>query len=150
VCNFYANVDKKESSLTEPLTSLEQLLSDFNNNKSWDKQYRLIIQLGKKLPALNELEKTEENQVQGCESLAWCITEQHGDLLHFKLDSDTRVVKGLMMILLIIFQDKRREQIATIEIDALFAQLGLLNHLSPSRASGLLAIVDRIKTAGKD
>lgn len=136
--------------MTEPLTSLEQLLSDFNNNKSWDKQYRLIIQLGKKLPALNESDKTEANQVQGCESLAWCVIEQKGKTLHFGLDSDTRVVKGLMMILLIIFQDKSRAQIAAIEINELFAALGLLNHLSPSRANGLLAIVDKIKTAGKD
>lgn len=136
--------------MTEPLTSLEQLLCDFNNNKSWDKQYRLIIQLGKKLPVFNDVDKIEENQVQGCESLAWCMSEQHGDLLHFKLDSDTRVVKGLMMILLIIFQDKSRAQIASIDINELFAELGLLNHLSPSRANGLLAIVDKIKTAGKD
>ena len=136
--------------MTEPLTSLEQLLSDFNNNKSWDKQYRLIIQLGKKLPLLNESDKTEANQVQGCESLAWCIAEQKGALLHFRLDSDTRVVKGLMMILLIIFQDKSRAQIAAININELFAELGLLNHLSPSRANGLLAIVNKIKTAGND
>ena len=136
--------------MTEPLTSLEQLLSDFNNNKSWDKQYRLIIQLGKKLPVLDDAEKIEANQVQGCESLAWCIAEQKGALLHFKLDSDTRVVKGLMMILLIIFQDKSRAQIAAININELFAELGLLNHLSPSRANGLLAIVNKIKTVGND
>jgi len=136
--------------LTEPLKSLEQLLSDFTSNKSWDKQYRLIIQLGKKLPLLDEAEKIEENQVQGCESLAWCVVEQNGALWRFKLDSDTRVVKGLMMILLIIFQDKSSEQIAAVEIDQLFAQLGLLNHLSPSRANGLLAIVDKIKMAGKN
>lgn len=130
------------------LLPLEQLLSDFENNKSWDKQYRLIIQLGKKLPPFNEPEKIETNAVQGCESLAWCITEQRGELLHFKLDSDTRVVKGLMMILLIIFQDKSRDQIASIKIEQLFEKLGLLNHLSPSRASGLLAIVKKIKMAG--
>jgi len=136
--------------LTEPLNSLEQLLCDFTNNKSWDKQYRLIIQLGKKLPVLDDAEKTEAHQVQGCESLAWCVIEQREALWHFKLDSDTRVVKGLMMILLIIFQDKSSEQIAALDIDSLFAQLGLLNHLSPSRANGLLAIVDKIKTVGKN
>ncbi len=139
---------KKESSLSETLISVEQLLSDFNDNKSWDKQYRLIIQLGKKLPALAQSKKIAVNQVQGCESLAWCITEQRGALMHFKLDSDTRVVKGLMMILLIIFQDKTPQQIALIEINPLFAKLGLLKHLSPSRANGLLAIVDKIKMTG--
>jgi sulfur transfer protein SufE len=61
------------------------------------------------------------------------------------MDSDTRVVKGLMMILTIIFQGKSAAQIAAIDVNAIFTQLGLLNHLSPSRANGLLAIVDKIK-----
>jgi len=63
------------------------------------------------------------------------------------MDSDTRVVKGLMMILLIIFQDKNSQQIAEVNINQLFTQLGLLNHLSPSRANGLLAMVKKIKEA---
>lgn len=130
--------------------SLEQLLDSFNNNKSWDKQYRLIIQLGKKLPELDVTEKIEANQVRGCESIAWCITEKHDALVQLKMDSDTRVVKGLMMILLIIFQGKNSQQINDTDINGLFGQLGLLNHLSPSRANGLLAIVDKIKIAGHD
>ncbi len=125
--------------------SVEQLLSDFKKNKSWDKQYRLIIQLGKKLPALTEVEKIEANQVKGCESLAWLVIEKQGESYHFKMDSDTRVVKGLMMILTIVFQGKSALQIEAIDINDIFTQLGLLNHLSPSRANGLLAIVHKIK-----
>ena len=136
--------------MTESLISLEQLLDSFSNNKSWDKQYRLIIQLGKKLPQLDETEKTEENQVRGCESIAWCITEKHGETVLLKMDSDTRVVKGLMMILLVIFQGKNQQQISDTDINVIFEKLGLLNHLSPSRANGLLAIVDKIKMAGTD
>lgn len=141
-------IENKEKPLADTLISLEQLLQNFSDNRSWDKQYRLIIQLGKKLPTLDESEKIEINQVKGCESLAWYVVEQVDRVLHFKMDSDTRVVKGLMMILLIIFQDKSSEQIADIDINGLFAELGLLNHLSPSRANGLLAIVDKIKQAG--
>lgn len=140
-------IDNKDKPLTEPLISLEKLLQNFSDNRSWDKQYRLIIQLGKKLPVLDESEKTENNQVKGCESIAWCVVEQQAGLFHFKMDSDTRVVKGLMMILLIIFQDKTGQQIKDVDIDSLFEKLGLLNHLSPSRANGLLAIVERIKAA---
>lgn len=139
----------KETSLTERLISIEQLLTDFANNKSWDKQYRLIIQLGKQLPVFDESGKTDLNQIRGCESLAWCYVEKKGDLFYFKMDSDTRVVKGLMMILLIIFQAKNSLQIAEIDIHGLFDKLDLLNHLSPSRASGLLAIVEKIKKEGK-
>lgn len=133
--------------MTEPLMSIEQLVNDFNNNKSWDKQYRLLIQLGKKLPALSEVEKTEVNLVEGCESLAWLVIEKQGEHYYFKMDSDTRVVKGLMMILAIVFQGKTAQQISSIDINAIFTQLGLLNYLSPSRANGLLAIVGKIKGA---
>lgn len=136
--------------MTEPLISLTQLLQRFSDNRSWDKQYRLIIQLGKKLPLLDDAEKTDLNQVKGCESIAWCVIEQQGTIFHFKMDSDTRVVKGLMMILLIIFQGKSAQQIRDIDIDALFEKLGLLNHLSPSRANGLLAIVEKIKAVESD
>lgn len=125
--------------------SLAQLCSDFAANKSWDKQYRLIIQLGKQLPALAEAQKKPSNQVKGCESLAWLVIEQQGGIYHFYMDSDSRVVKGLMAILLIIFQGKTAQQIEEIDVDAVFAQLGLLHHLTPSRANGLLAIVKRIK-----
>ncbi|WP_019616443.1 SufE family protein [Psychromonas ossibalaenae] len=131
--------------MTEPLMTIEQLLSVFTENKSWDKQYRLIIQLGKQLPPLADSSKIEVNQVKGCESLAWLLIENKNSRYNFKMDSDTRVVKGLMMILLAIFQGKTAEQIHEIDIKAIFAQLGLLNHLSPSRANGLLAIVEKIQ-----
>lgn len=127
------------------LISIEQLIADFQANKSWDKQYRLIIQLGKKLPALQASDKSEINQVKGCESLAWCLIENKDKRFYLQMDSDTRVVKGLMMILLIIYQGKNRQQINDIDIQDLFDKLGLLNHLSPSRANGLFAIVNKIK-----
>ena len=131
--------------MSDPLMSIEQLVNDFKNNQGWDRQYRLLIQLGKKLPMLSDIEKTEANQVKGCESLAWLVIEKQNDDYYFKMDSDTRVVKGLMMILAIVFQGKSAEQIRLIDIHAIFTQLGLLNHLSPSRANGLLAIVEKIQ-----
>lgn len=131
--------------VSEALISVEQLIDDFKINKAWDKQYRLLIQLGKKLPVLHESEKIEENQVKGCESLAWLVIESTEGYYNFKMDSDTRVVKGLMMILMIIYEGKNISQITAINIETIFEQLGLLNHLSPSRANGLLAIVDKIK-----
>ena len=94
---------------------------------------------------LSDIEKIEVNQVKGCESLAWLVIDKQNDDYYFKMDSDTRVVKGLMMILAIVFQGKSAEQIRSIDIHAIFTQLGLLNHLSPSRANGLLAIVEKIQ-----
>jgi len=127
------------------LISVEQLISDFQSAKSRDKQYRLLILLGKKLAPLSELEKIEVNQLHGCESQAWLVVAKRNNRYYFKMDSDTRVVKGLMMILSIVFQGKSAQQIAAVDIYDIFSRLGLLNHLSPSRTNGLLAIVDKIK-----
>jgi len=127
------------------ITQFEQLKAAFLENKSWDAQYRLIIQLGKLLAPFPEQMKVELNQVKGCESMAWLIHSEQQGLYTFTMDSDTRVVKGLMQIVTIIFNNKTREEIALIDCDELFAQLGLLNHLSPSRSNGLFAIINSIK-----
>jgi len=127
------------------ITDFEGLQSAFSQNKSWDAQYRLIIQLGKLLESLPESLKTESNQVKGCESLAWLVVTETKGVYDFKMDSDTRVVKGLMKIISLIFQGKTQQQINAIDCDDLFAQLGLLSHLSPSRANGLFAIINTIK-----
>jgi cysteine desulfuration protein SufE len=131
--------------MSETLISLDQLVSDFEDNKSWDKQYRLIIQLGKKLVKMSGQDKIDSNKVEGCESAAWLLIEKKDDCYFFQMDSETRVVKGLMMILMIIYQGKTVQQIRSVNIDNLFEKLGLLNHLSPSRANGLSAIVQKIQ-----
>jgi len=128
-----------------PITNVEQLRDAFSHNKSWDAQYRLIIQLGKKLDSFPEQLKLEQHQVKGCESLAWLVITEENGVYDFKMDSDTRVVKGLMKIIWLIFQGKTKQQIEDIDYQELFAQLGLLNHLSPSRANGLFAIINTIK-----
>ena len=130
------------------LITTEQLVDDFASNRTWDKQYRLIIQLGKKLPPFKEADKQEENKVYGCVSNAWLLIENKKGHYYFTMDSETRVVKGLMMVLTIIYQGKTAKEIADIDINAIFEQLGLLNHLSPSRSNGLLTIVNKIKGIG--
>ncbi|MGJ8581500.1 MAG: SufE family protein, partial [Psychromonas sp.] len=76
---------------------------------------------------------------------AWLIHEHNDGVYTFAMDSDTRVVKGLMQIVAIIFNNKTASEIADIDCDELFAELGLLNHLSPSRSNGLFAIINTIK-----
>lgn len=131
---------------SKTISNQQQLLTAFAENKSWDAQYRLIIQLGKTLTPLQEELKTEVNQVKGCESLAWLVVTEMAGVYHFDMDSETRVVKGLMKIIALIFEGKTKSQIEEINADELFEQLGLLNHLSPSRANGLFAIIKRIQS----
>lgn len=127
------------------ITNSEQLQCLFNENKGWDKQYRLIIQLGKLLDAVPEHLKIESNQVKGCESLAWLIILENKGSYHFLMDSDTRVVRGLMKVVSLIFQGKTKQQIELIDCSKVFTELGLLNHLSPSRTNGLFAIINKIQ-----
>ncbi len=130
--------------------SMHQLQGGFAQNKSWDAQYRLLIQLGKKLPCMDESDKNLRNEVQGCASAAWLKVHLEGDRYQITMHSDTRIVRGLMMILLVIYQNKNARQILAVNINDIFTELGLLNHLSPSRANGLFAIVKRITQLGID
>jgi len=132
------------------INNLAQLQKSFSESKGWDKQYRLIIQLGKLLNELPDALKVESNQVKGCESQAWLVISENQGVYHFQMDSDTRVVKGLMKIIFIIFEGKTLPQIELIDCKQVFTELGLLNHLSPSRSNGLFAIINKIKGINLD
>lgn len=111
----------------------------------WENQYRLIIQLGKLLPALPMEWQIEENRLKGCESQAWLTGEQSEDgSWHFACDSDARIVRGLIVIVLAALNHQSVETIRTFDMDSYFAELGLEKHLSPSRGNGLRAIVEGI------
>ncbi|WP_258546898.1 SufE family protein [Psychromonas sp. B3M02] len=127
------------------ITQFEELKAAFMANKSWDAQYRLIIQLGRVLAPFPEQMKLASNQVRGCESTAWLICTENNGLYTFTMESEARIVRGLMQIVAIIFNNKSAQEIALIDCDELFAELGLLNHLSPSRSNGLFSIINTIK-----
>ncbi len=112
----------------------------------WENQYRLIIQLGKQLPALPGEWQQEEFRLKGCESKAWLKGEKsEDDRWHFACDSDARIVRGLIVIVLAAFNHQTADAIQAFDIDAYFSELGLEKHLSPSRGNGLRAIVLAIR-----
>ncbi|MGL5814835.1 MAG: SufE family protein [Aeromonas sp.] len=117
----------------------------FTAAKGWENQYRLIIQLGKLLPALPTEWQQEEFRLKGCESQAWLKGEQSEDgRWHFACDSDARIVRGLIVIVLAALNHRSTEAIQAFDVDGYFAELGLEKHLSPSRGNGLRAIVQGI------
>ncbi|MGL4356282.1 MAG: SufE family protein [Aeromonas popoffii] len=108
----------------------------------WENQYRLIIQLGKLLPALPPEWQQEEFRLKGCESLAWLKGESTEDgCWHFACDSDARIVRGLIVIVLAALNHQSAKVIQAFDMEAYFTELGLEKHLSPSRGNGLRAIV---------
>jgi cysteine desulfuration protein SufE len=111
----------------------------------WEDRYRQVIQWGKKLPQMPEELKSEQVTVAGCESQVWLVAQQDGDVWHFCADSDARIVRGLIALVMAAFDGKTSQQIQAFDIDDYFEKIGLLAHLSPSRGNGLKAIVEQIK-----
>ncbi|ASA57088.1 cysteine desulfurase sulfur acceptor subunit CsdE [Vibrio gazogenes] len=112
----------------------------------WEDKYRQVIQWGKQLPAMPEDLKSERVQVSGCESQVWLVAESEQEQWFFCADSDARIVRGLIAIVMAAYQGKTGDAIAAFPIEDYFSRLGLFNHLSPSRGNGLRAIVRQIQT----
>ena len=124
----------------------DTICQQFAAAHGWENQYRLIIQLGKQLPALPAEWQTEDNRLKGCESQAWLKSEKGEDgCWHFACDSDARIVRGLIVIVLAALNHQTADAIQTFDVDGYFSELGLEKHLSPSRGNGLRAIVLAIR-----
>ena len=126
--------------------SSEQVVDVMSQFTSWEDRYRQIVMWGKKLPRMDDESKSETIKVSGCESQVWLIAKQEDNgLWYFHADSDARIVRGLIAIVMAAYNGRTAEQIQQFDIDGYFTRLNLLSHLSPSRGNGLKAIVDQVK-----
>ncbi len=124
----------------------EVITTKFSNIKSWDSRHREIMLLGKQLERLDKKLRDEKSLISGCESLAWLTAQKNEKgVFQFQADSDAKIIRGLLVIVLAAFNDKTAEQIQAFDIESYFEKLGLMQHLSPSRGNGVLAIVNKIK-----
>ncbi len=123
----------------------EWVINKFSNLKGWDSRHREIMMLGKNHIRLEKDLLTHDNLIEGCESKAWITFSKSNDIFQFQGDSDAKVIRGLLTITLAAYNGQTAEDILSFDIDRYFTKLGLIQHLSPSRANGLLAIVNRIK-----
>ncbi|WP_278183100.1 cysteine desulfurase sulfur acceptor subunit CsdE [Vibrio misgurnus] len=119
----------------------QTILETLQTLHGWENRYRQIIQWGKLLPVMPDALKSEQVLVSGCESEVWLVAERQGEPWFFCADSDARIVRGLIAIVLAALNGKTSAQIRVFSMDDYFAELGLLTHLSPSRGNGLQAIV---------
>lgn len=127
---------------------IDELIDTFELLSDWEERYRVIIDLGRRLPPMPDSEKTEEHRVQGCTSMVWLVAEVvPGDpvRLRFRTDSDSFIVKGLLAIILMVYSDRTPQEILAADIEELFTRLGLEQNLSPNRRSGFFSTVERIK-----
>ena len=135
-----------------PDLTVERIIQNFEILGNWEERYRYVIDLGRKLPELDEKYRTEDNRVKGCVSNVWLITrvnDADGKKLEFEADSDAHIVRGLVAILLAAYSGKSADEILAIDIRDIFRQLDLENHLSPSRSNGFFSMVERIQTLAR-
>ena len=126
--------------------NINELIDNFSFLDGWEEKYGYIIELGTHLEPLDEEYHTEEWKVRGCQSQVWLVPEFKEGKIHFRGDSDAFIVKGLMAIVFMIYSDKSAQEIKEIEVEEIFAKLGLEEHLSPSRRNGLFSMVEKIKS----
>lgn len=132
-----------------PLPSLAELLDEFQGLDDWEDRYDYLIDLGRRLPPLPESLQNETNLVKGCQSTVWLVTRlrqtDEGPRLELAADSDALIVKGLIVVLMALFNNQPLREIPGLDESAVFARLGLNQHLSPQRRNGLFAMVKRIR-----
>ena len=124
------------------------MIDDFAFLSDWEERYMHVIDMGKALPPLSEIEKTDIHKVKGCVSQVWLISENSGEadpVLTFRGDSDAHIVKGLVAVTLQIFSGRPASLIRELDAAAILKELELDEHLSPQRSNGLKAMIGRIK-----
>ena len=125
---------------------IDELIENFGFFENWEEKYQYVIDLGRKLEPLQECYKTDEWKVKGCQSQVWLVpTKDDNGKISFVGDSDAMIVKGLIAIVLMIFNHKSPSEIKAVAVEDIFAKLKLEEHLSPSRRNGLLSMIDKIK-----
>ena len=122
-----------------------ELEENFSFFESWEEKYQYVIDLGHKLEPLAPQYHTDEWKVQGCQSQVWLVPHLNNGCFHFVGDSDAILVKGIIAIVLMIYNDKTPQQIKNIDIAEIFAKLGLEENLTPSRRNGMMSMVAKIK-----
>ena len=127
----------------------DDILETLSFFDSWEERYKYIIDLGKEIPPMDAAFKTDLQLICGCQSKVWIQEYIADQKLHFLVDSDAFIVKGLLGVVLAAYNNKTPAQITAFNIEQYFEQLGLLKHLSPTRGSGMKAMVAKIQAVAQ-
>lgn len=128
----------------------EQAREAFAACTGWEPRARLLMQWGEHLQSLPEPDRNEDNRVQGCESLVWLVADQRTPVLVFRADSEARLLRGLLAVLLARVNGLSAAELAALDLPVWFAELGLGRQLSPSRSNGLNAVLKRMGQLAAD
>lgn len=121
-----------------------EIIDEFAMFDDWTERYEYIIELGKSLPIIDEKYKTDENLIKGCQSKVWLNAQQKNDKVVFTADSDAILTKGIIAIMIRVFSNQSPQDILEASTDFV-DEIGLKEHLSPTRANGLVSMIKQIK-----
>ena len=122
----------------------KEVVEEFSLFDSWDDKYEYIIDLGKKLPPLEEQFKVNENKVKGCQSTVWLATDFRDGKVYFKAESDAMIVKGLISMLIRVLSGHTPDEILNDQLDFI-RDIGMTTHLAQTRSNGLQSMVKQMK-----
>jgi cysteine desulfuration protein SufE len=121
-----------------------EIIEEFSIFEQWDDKYQYIIDMGKALPPMDESYKTEDRLIKGCQSRVWLHTELKGEKIIYHADSDAIITKGLVALMVRVLSDHTPKEIVDAQL-TFINKIGLAEHLSPTRANGLVSMVKQMK-----
>lgn len=121
-----------------------EIIDEFSMFDDWDERFQYVIDLGKTLPIIDEKFKTDENTIKGCQSKVWLQGENTQNKVVFTADSDAIITKGIIAILIRVFSNQKPADIIAANTEFI-DKIGLKEHLSPTRANGLVSMIKQIK-----
>jgi cysteine desulfuration protein SufE len=131
--------------MSSPIETIEQeIVEEFALFDSWEDKYEYIIDMGKKLPPLNEAYRTEDHKIKGCQSQVWMQSELKDGKVYYEADSDAMIVKGLASMLVRVFSGQKPEDIVNAPVKFI-DDIGMTSHLAQTRSNGLRAMLKQMK-----
>ncbi len=121
-----------------------QIVEEFEVFDDWMDKYNYLIDMGKSLPLIDEKHKTESNLISGCQSRVWLHAEMNDGKVYFSADSDAVITKGIINILIRALSGEKPDEILNADLKFL-DDIGLKDHLSPTRSNGLVSMIKQIK-----
>jgi cysteine desulfuration protein SufE len=122
----------------------EEIIDEFSMFDDWMDRYQYLIDLGKSLPIIDDQFKLDENLIKGCQSKVWLYSQLENDTIKYTADSDAILTKGIAALLLRVYSGQKPADVLTAET-GFIDEIGLKEHLSPTRANGLVSMIKQIK-----
>ena len=126
----------------------QEIIEEFSLYEEWLDKYEYLIELGKNLAPFPEEKKTEDRLIKGCQSRVWLDSELRDGSLYFMADSDAVITRGIISLLIGVYSGRPAQEIAADDF-AFVSEIGLKDNLSPTRANGLVSMIERIKEIAK-